>query len=117
MEAMEGHLVTSTQRAARTPNTNKMLETLELCFLRFTSHWQNEVLMRFQVTTEGGGEETFVLGMGAHTLPLWPLPGASSLEGGTEERSDPGCGPGEAFSGGFFRLSVHQSPCNTSDST
>ena len=42
--------------------------------------------------------------MGAHTLPLWPLPGASSLEGGTEERSDPGCGPGEAFSKGrsFF---------------
>ena len=55
--------------------------------------------------------------MGAHTLPVWPLPGTSSLEGGTEERNDPGCGPEEAFSGGFFRLSVHQSLCNTSEST
>ena len=47
--------------------------------------------------------------MGAHTLPMWPLPGASSWEGGTEERNDPGCGPEElsvGTSSGFLFISL-----------
>lgn len=76
--------------SSQDPELIRCYETLEFCFLRFTSHWQNEVLVALPSHHVRGWRGDFCLRHGcSHTSCVASFQGPAP-EGGTEERNDPG---------------------------